>query len=59
MAGITTAYLVAAKMRFIVIMVVPECWGVAEGGHTETVDALEVDLPTIWAKVEELSRVKR
>ena len=28
-------------------------------GHTETVDASEVDLPTIWAKVEELSRVKR
>ena len=28
-------------------------------GHTETVDASEIDLPTIWAKVEELSRVKR
>jgi tRNA A58 N-methylase Trm61 len=28
-----------------------------QGGHTETVDALEVDLPTIWAKVEELSKV--
>jgi hypothetical protein len=27
-------------------------------GHTETVDASEIDLPTIWAKVEELSRVK-
>ena len=26
-------------------------------GHTETVDASEIDLPTIWAKVEELSRV--
>lgn len=25
-------------------------------GHTETVDASEIDLPTIWAKVEELSR---
>jgi len=28
-------------------------------GHTETVDASEIDLPTIWAKVEELSKVKR
>ncbi len=28
-----------------------------QGGHTETVDASEIDLPTIWAKVEELSRV--
>jgi recombinational DNA repair protein (RecF pathway) len=28
-------------------------------GHTETVDASEIDLPTIWAKVEKLSRVKR
>jgi hypothetical protein len=28
-------------------------------GHTETVDASEIDLPTIWAKVEELSRVNR
>ena len=30
-----------------------------QGGWTETVDASEIDLPTIWAKVEELSRVKR
>ena len=30
-----------------------------QAGHTETVDASEIDLPTIWAKVEELSRVKR
>lgn len=30
-----------------------------QGGWTETVDASEVDLPTIWAKVEELSRVKK
>jgi len=30
-----------------------------QGGHSETVDASEIDLPTIWAKVEELSRVKR
>jgi len=30
-----------------------------QGGYTETVDASEIDLPTIWAKVEELSRVKR
>jgi len=25
---------VTAKMRFIVIMVAPECWGVAEGRQT-------------------------
>ena len=30
-----------------------------QGGHTETVDATEIDLPTIWAKVEELSKVKK
>jgi hypothetical protein len=30
-----------------------------QGGYTETVDASEIELPTIWAKVEELSRVKR
>jgi hypothetical protein len=30
-----------------------------QGGHTETVDASEIDLPTIWAKVEELSKVKK
>lgn len=30
-----------------------------KGGHTETVDASEIDLPTIWAKVEQLSKVKR
>jgi hypothetical protein len=28
-------------------------------GHTETVDASEIELLTIWAKVEELSRVKK
>ena len=28
-----------------------------QGGWTETVDASEIDLPTIWAKVEELSKV--
>ena len=28
-----------------------------QGGYSETVDASEIDLPTIWAKVEELSRV--
>ena len=28
-------------------------------GWTETVDASEIDLPIIWAKVEELSRRKR
>ena len=26
-----------------------------QGGWTETVDASEIDLPTIWAKVDELS----
>ena len=30
-----------------------------KSGHTETVDATEIDLPTIWAKVEKLSRVKK
>ena len=30
-----------------------------QGGYSETVDASEIDLPTIWEKVEELSRVKR
>jgi hypothetical protein len=30
-----------------------------QGGHTETVDASEIDLSTIWAKVEELSKVKK
>jgi len=28
-------------------------------GWTETVESSEIDLPTIWAKVEELSKVKR
>jgi hypothetical protein len=27
-----------------------------QGGFTETVDASEIDLATIWSKVEELSR---
>jgi hypothetical protein len=30
-----------------------------QSGHTETVEASEIDLSTIWAKVEELSKVKR
>lgn len=30
-----------------------------QGGSSETVDASEIDLPTIWAKVEELSKVKK
>ena len=30
-----------------------------QAGWTETVDASEIDLPTIWAKVEELSKVER
>jgi hypothetical protein len=30
-----------------------------QGGYTETVDASEIDLTTIWAKVEQLSKVKR
>jgi hypothetical protein len=29
-----------------------------QGGWTETIDALEIDLPTIWTKVEELSKAK-
>ena len=29
---------------------------IPQGGHTETVDASEIDLATIWAKVEELSK---
>jgi hypothetical protein len=27
-----------------------------QGGHSETLDSSEIDLPTIWAKVEELSK---
>jgi hypothetical protein len=30
-----------------------------QAGWTETINALEIDLLTIWAKVEELSRVKK
>ena len=30
-----------------------------QGGHTETVEASRIELVTIWAKVEELSKVKR
>ena len=30
-----------------------------QGGYTETVDASEIDLVTIWAKVEQLSRKQR
>jgi hypothetical protein len=30
-----------------------------KSGHTETVNASEIDLPTIWAKVEQLSKVKK
>jgi hypothetical protein len=29
-----------------------------QGGHTETVDSLEIDLSTIWTKVEELRKVR-
>ena len=29
-----------------------------QGGHTETVDAAEIDLSSIWAKVQKLSKVK-
>ena len=28
-----------------------------QAGWSETVDAAEIDLPTIWEKVEELSKV--
>ena len=30
-----------------------------QGGYSETVDASEIDLPTIWAIVEEFSKVKK
>jgi hypothetical protein len=30
-----------------------------QGGWTETVDASEIDPPTIWAKVEQLSKIKK
>jgi hypothetical protein len=30
-----------------------------QGGYSETVDASEIDLVTIWAKVVQLSKVKR
>jgi hypothetical protein len=30
-----------------------------QGGFTETIDASEIDLPTIWAKVEELSKAEK
>ena len=30
-----------------------------QGGYSETVDASEIDLQTIWAKVEKLSKVKK
>jgi len=30
-----------------------------QDGHTETLDAFEIDLTTIWAKVEELKKVKK
>jgi recombinational DNA repair protein (RecF pathway) len=29
------------------------------GGYSETVEAAEIDLPTIWEKVEQMSKVKR
>jgi hypothetical protein len=30
-----------------------------QAGWSETVDASEIDLPTIWAKVEQLSKLER
>jgi hypothetical protein len=30
-----------------------------QGGYSETFDATEIDLPTVWAKVGELSKIKR
>jgi hypothetical protein len=30
-----------------------------QGGETETVDASEIDLPTVWAKVKQLSKAKK
>jgi len=32
---------------------------VPQGGSSETVDASEIDLPTLWAKVVQLSKVKK
>jgi hypothetical protein len=40
-------------LQYLVIEQMPQ------GGHTETIDASEIDLSTIWAKVEELSKVKK
>jgi hypothetical protein len=28
-------------------------------GHSETLDASEIDLASIWAKVEEFSKIKK
>lgn len=30
-----------------------------KGGHTETVDASEIELVTIWAKIVKMSKVKK
>ena len=30
-----------------------------QGGHTETLDASEIDLPTLWSKIEEMSPVSK
>jgi len=30
-----------------------------QGGETETVDASEIDPPTIWAKVEQLTKISK
>ena len=30
-----------------------------QGGYSETIDAAEIDLPTIWKKVERLSKIKK
>jgi hypothetical protein len=30
-----------------------------QGGHTETIDASEIDLANIWSKVEEFSKSKK
>jgi hypothetical protein len=29
-----------------------------QGGHTETVDASEIELATIWEKIEQLMKLK-
>jgi hypothetical protein len=43
--------------RELPIFLLPE--QMPQGGSSETVDASEIDLPTIWAEVVKRSKVKR